>query len=490
MSTRSALPSLLLLCLLGACASDPAPAPTAETEASDESPAFTLPDGFDHALEQYIAGWGRHWPTFRVHGVTSVSRAGEALHRHAWGLKTLTDGTPHDPADAFEIGTLSVHLTHAAVLAMVAKGSIDLDAAAADYAPGLGLPTSITVEHLLTMTSGIGNFTESLVYERVLKKYPAEPASLVESFAKDPLEFAPGTDFAPSLSNTVVLGLILERAYGASYEEAVEALVLTPLKMSNTRYGRVEGASVGLSFHEDEFLVPALENDPRALSASGGWTSTSSDLNALYAGLLGDFLPTSLKRRMLGDNALERPYGFVPRTVAGRDALTWIGRIDGHEHGLVILPGDGVVVLHLANSEVAPGPDIAEAVTGLAYDLPAYPREEARATPIDVASLAGYAGAWSLTASDRDLLLEATDPETARSLMVVKTAFVPDDGLRLHIPGRPVKRMHATGSLAFFFKDRPQSTARIVRTTGAPKLVLERGGGSLHYVYQGPATSG
>ena len=411
--------------------------------------------------------------------MTSVARDGEALQRHAWGLKRLTEGTPHDPTDAFEIGTLSIHLTHAAVLTKVADGSVDLDATAADYVPELGLPTAITVEHLLTMTSGISNFAESLLYERVLKKYPAEPTSLVESFAKDPLEFAPGTDFAPSLSNTVVLGLILERVHGTTYAEAVDALVLTPLEMKNTAYGRVDGASVGLSFHEDEYLVPALDNDPRALCAAGGWTSTSADLNALYAGLLGDFLPTPLKRRMLGDNALERPYGFMLRTVAGRDALTWIGRIDGHEHGLVMVPRDGVVVLHLANSEVAPGPEIAEAVTDLAYDLPAHPREEARPTPVDIASLAGYAGSWSLTASDRDLLMSATDPETARALFEVTTQFVPGDGLRLHVPGRSVKRMHTTGPLAFFFKDRPQSTARVVRTTGKPKLVLERGGGSL-----------
>ncbi len=104
---------------------------------------------------------------------------------------------------------------------------------------------------------------------------------------------------------------------------------------------------------------------------------------------------------------------------------------------------DDLVVIHLAKSEGAPESQIAEAVAQLAYERPA--------------------------------------PETLAAMRAIETSFVEGEGLRLHIHGRPDKRMHPTAPRKFFFKDRPQSTAYITTTAASTMLVLERGGGSLRY---------
>jgi CubicO group peptidase (beta-lactamase class C family) len=470
---------LPFLVAASACASEPSatPAPVEEEAVAER---LALPDDFASDVEIYVDGWGHQWPTFKVHGHTAVFVGGESAYSRAWGLRNLAEETEHTTDDAFEIGTLSVHLTQATTLALVQEGALALDKPAADYID-LPVQKSVTIEHLLTMTSGLPNFTESMMFERLYKRQPASHAALVASFAGDPLEFEPGTDFAPSLSNTVVLGLVIESVTGDAYADVVDAKVLQPLDMEGTRYGRVEGASIGLSFNEGEYLDPVVDADPASLAAAGAWTSTADDLGRLYAAMLGEHFGTRLSRSIWGDNALGQPYGFVPRLVGGREAYAWIGRFDGHEHGVFVVPEDDLVVLHLANSEVAPGSDIAEAVASMAYGLPVTVREEARPVPLDPAPLAAYAGRWVLRPSDLAFVEETADEDTLAALRSVETTFQDAQGLTLHIHGRPAKRMHPTAPRSFFFKDRPQSTARIAGTTDAPLLVLERGGGALHY---------
>lgn len=477
MSVRSLIPPLLLVC--SACATEP-PAKPAEAEAELTAERLVLPEEFAHDVEAYIDGWGRQWPTFKVHGHTAVFVDGKLEFNRAWGLRNLAEEAEHTTHDAFEIGTLSVHLTQATTLALVEDGTLALDKPAADY---IDLPVqgSVTIEHLLTMTSGLPNFTESLMFERLYKRSPASHAALVASFAGDPLEFEPGSDFAPSLSNAVVLGLVIESVTGDDYADVVAAKVLQPLGMAHTRYGRIDGASIGLSFNEDEYLDPVVDADPASLGAAGAWTSTADDLGKLYAAMLGEHFDVRLSRSVWGDNALGQPYGFVPRLVGGREAYAWIGRFDGHEHGVFVVPEDDLVVLHLANSEVAPGSDIAEAVASMAYDLPVSVREEARPVPLDPTPLAVFAGRWVLRPSDLAFVEETADEDTLAALRSVETTFEGASGLTLHIDGRPAKRMHPTAPRSFFFKDRPQSTARIAGTNDAPLLVLERGGGALHY---------
>ncbi len=461
------------------CANDPPAAPPAAAPEDAGPVAFALPEGFATNVESYVQGWGRQWPTFRVHGNTAIFAAGEPVFERAWGFKDIAEQTPHEVTDAFEVGTLSVHLTHAAALALIGEGKLALEKPAADYVE-LPLQRSITVEHLLTMSSGLPTFTESMMFE-VYKRRPASNAAIVASVAGDPLEFEPGSDFAPSLSNAAVLGLLIETVTEQDYADVVRDKVLEPLRMHDTHFGRIEGASVGHWFHESEYLEPVVEAVPESLGAAGGWTSTTADLGKLYTAMLGEHFGSRLTRSQWGNNDLGRPYGFVPTSVGGREAFAWVGRFDGHEHGVIVVPEDDLVVLHLANSEVALGSEIAEAVATMAYDLSVQVREEARPVPLDVAPLARYARTWVLRPSDLVLVEETADEDTLAALRAVETRFVEEQGLSLHIHGRPAKRMHPTAPRRFFFKDRPQSTAHIAGTADAPVLVLERGGGSLHY---------
>ncbi|MBV1861738.1 MAG: hypothetical protein KUG77_25180, partial [Nannocystaceae bacterium] len=91
------------------------------------------------------------------------------------------------------------------------------------------------------------------------------------------------------------------------------------------------------------------------------------------------------------------------------------------------------------------------------------------------------AGRWVMTPRDLQELHATANADTLAVMRAIETRFVEGEGLRLRIHGRPDKRMHPTAPRKFFFKDRPQSTAYITTTAASAMLVLERGGGSLHY---------
>lgn len=467
----------MLFAPLSACGDED---PTDEVSASSQvSRGFELPDVFEPRLETYVHSWGQQWPSFRVHGETAVFVGGERAYGRAWGMRTVAEQTPHEVDDAFEIGTLSVHLTHAAILALARDGDLDLDAPVSDILE-IPIHRDVSVEHLLTMTSGLPNFTESLMFQAVGKTRPATNAQIAATFAGDPLEFEPGEDFAPSISNAVVLGLVLERVTERSYPDAVRQLVLEPLHMDATRYGRVPDASVGHAFDEDEFLDPVLLADPESLAAAGAWTSTAADLGTLYTAMLGEHFGTG-SRRVWGDNAAARPYGFAATTIASQDAFGWVGRFDGHEHGVIIVPAHDLVIVQLGNTEVAPGLQLAEAVATIALGQHVPTRDEARPVPLDPGELAPFARTWVLRPADLAMVEASADDDTLATLRSVQTIYAPGEGLRLRIEGRPVKRMHTYAPRTFFFKDRPQSTARIGGSAEAPTLVLERAGTALHY---------
>ena len=433
----------------------------------------------EHEIDAYVRTWGHSWPAFRFHGEIAVSVRGEVRVAQSHGFRDLAEQVAHEGASSFRLGTLSAHLTAAAALALADEGALELGAPVADYVDGA--PKAIAVEHLLTYTSGLPSFTQDLAFGH-LKHRALSHDTIVQGFLRDPLEFEPGSDFAPSNSNAAMLGLVIERAAGLPYDEVVRTRVLEPLQLEHTTWGEAEDNAVGLVFNEQEHLDVSARVDPRAFGGAGGWSSTTADLHRFYAGVLGgQFGGERSRLRWLGDNAYGRPYALVELSIDSKPAYVWLGRIDGFNSAALVVPSDELVVTVLANSEVLPAEQLATDVAQLAYGVPVAEREEPRAVPVDPAVLARLSADWTITRKTETMLLDAVSPETFDKLRHVQTRWDENtSSLSLLIPDHGRKRMHPLGNGRFFFKDAPQSTATYVASKGV--LVLQRDGTELRYV--------
>ena len=472
----------LLLCsalVTFACEDRTPSAEPPRAEAEPEVPPLALPSDLPARVDDYVAQWGRNWPTFRFHGEIAISVRGELRLRGAYGFRNLAEQERHEGDATFRIGTLSAHIAAATTLALAEEGVLALDDRVDRFVPGV--PRALTIEHLLTHTSGLPSFTQDIAFDH-LKHLPRTHDELVKSFARDPLEFEPGTDFAPSNSNSVLLAAAIEHATGQSFEEVARTRVLERLGMTRTHWGSAPDEVVGLVFDEAEHLAAPDRVDPRAFGASGAWLSTTEDLHRLYANL-DRFGGERAELRFLGDNPHAHPYALVESPLPDRAAYMWLGLIDGFNSAVLVVPDDDLVITVLGNCEVVPAQNVVADIASLVYALPVPERVEPRPAPVAAAELERVAGEWVVTRTSEDMLLESVEPETFDAMRRIRVWH--DAGkLALSVPDWGYKRMHPRSPGRFFFMDGPQSTARLERgaTTDRDVLVLEREGTELRYL--------
>jgi CubicO group peptidase (beta-lactamase class C family) len=136
----------------------------------------------------------------------------------------------------YEIGSVTKQFTAAAVLQLRDEGKLDLDADVTTYLPDY--PTAghtLPLRRLLDHTSGIKGMTEIAAFGPLrVRRLPRDSA--VAMFSAIPFEFAPGEAMIYNNSAYFLLGLIIEKVSGMSYEDYIEQRLFEPLGMNDSRY--------------------------------------------------------------------------------------------------------------------------------------------------------------------------------------------------------------------------------------------------------------
>ncbi len=208
--------------------------------------------------------------------------------------KSLTD------ANTYWLYSATKLLTCTAVMQLVEKGIIRLDAPVSDYLPeynnmnvkcDLGIVSAknaMTIRHLLSMQSGLNYNLESPSVLKVLKETEnmATTRQIVHAMAEEPLDFEPGTHFQYSLSHDV-LGAIIEVVSGQTLGQYFDTHILQPLGMKNTGFALTPKRKATLSalfeFHMDTMTATPVPNLNRYVlsknyeSGGAGLISTAND---------------------------------------------------------------------------------------------------------------------------------------------------------------------------------------------------------------------
>jgi CubicO group peptidase (beta-lactamase class C family) len=230
----------------------------------------------------------------------------------------------------------------------------------------------ITIHHLLTHTSGIPDLTEFPDFDR-FKATPSAPLQTIARFRDMPLDFQPGEQGRYSNSGYVVLGYIIERASGQSYETFLQQNIFEPVHMENTGYDREDGSlAVGYTGFHARWEKPD-DFDMTLPFAAGGLYSTVEDLyrwdQALYTEQLMSqeslhmmFTPHA----MLSNLGISYGYGWFVREVNNRLVLSHSGGIEGFATEMRRYPDDKVTIIILSNRDttdvIAVGNQIARVV--------------------------------------------------------------------------------------------------------------------------------
>ena len=174
----------------------------------------------------------------QFNGAVLVAENGKVIYKGAFGMANMEWGIPNAPDTRFRLGSITKQFTAMLTLQLVEQGKIKLDGKITDYLPDYRKDTGdkVTIHHLLTHTSGIPSYTGLPGFFENVSRNPYKVADFVKKYASGDLEFEPGSKFSYNNSGYFLLGAIIERVTGKTYEQALRDNILDPAGMKNTGY--------------------------------------------------------------------------------------------------------------------------------------------------------------------------------------------------------------------------------------------------------------
>jgi CubicO group peptidase (beta-lactamase class C family) len=306
----------------------------------------------------------------------------------------------------FQIGSVTKLFTALGILQLAEKQKLSLNDSIQKYLPTFPAKGhTITIEHLLTHTSGIKDYVTMSHPDPNAMRRDFEVLEVIDFFKNEPLDFVPGTKSSYSSSGTFLLGYIIEAVSGIPYGKYIEDNIFKPAGMTHSYYG--DNSKVipnrANSYRTEEGVYKNA--DYRSMTvpyAAGALLSTVEDMfkwhRDLYDNkLLGmDLLTKAATASKLADGTKGSfGYGwFVDYVqVQGSPTLAHSGGISGFNSLVMYLPNEEVFVVVLSNLQEAKVQEITTSVATLAIG-----KELISGIHIEDSELDKYKGKYEMTA--------------------------------------------------------------------------------------------
>jgi CubicO group peptidase (beta-lactamase class C family) len=333
-------------------------------------------------------------------GTVLVARGGEVLLNKGYGSANLEWEIPNTPATRFRLGSITKQFTAASILLLEERGKLQLEDPVKKYVPDAPAAwDSITLFNLLTHTSGIPNFTNLPAY-RTLKLEDTPVARTLESVHDKPLDSVPGERMSYSNSGYLVLGHVIERITGGSYEKFVTENIFMPLGMKDSGYD----SNAAIITRRASGYAPSPAGPVNAgfihmsvPHAAGALYSTTEDLLRWEQGLFGGKLISAASlTKMTTPFKSDYALGVVVQTAAGRKVVQHGGGIEGFNTFLAYYPDTRVTVAVLANLNGQAPNQIASKLADLAHGGAVQLTSERKEITVPVATLQKYVGTYEV----------------------------------------------------------------------------------------------
>jgi D-alanyl-D-alanine carboxypeptidase len=312
----------------------------------------------------------------KLRGVPSASVAvvqgGKLVYTHAYGKAHLDPDVAATPEMRYSIGSVSKQFTAAAILLLQEQGKLSLDDAVGKYVPGLTRGDEVTIRQVLSHTSGYQDYwPEDYLMTPMMK--PETAQQILDTWAKKPLDFEPGTKWQYSNTNFVIAGLIVERLSGQTLMEFLVEHIFRPLGMKSV-------------WNSDEKKLTSTDATPYVRAALGplrsapkegrGWmfaagelAMTAHDLALWDESLIAQKVlkPESYKEmfteiKLKNGDGTHYGLGVEVTKRDGHRSIEHSGEVTGFVSDNEVLVDDGVAVVVLTNHMAGGAEQIAQLV--------------------------------------------------------------------------------------------------------------------------------
>ena len=287
-----------------------------------------------------------------------IAREGKVIYHKAFGMANLELNVSMAPDNIFRIASLTKQFTAVAILQLHEKGLLSIEDDIKKYIPDFPSMEKITIANLLSHTSGIKNITDDLWNE--MKRKASTPADLVVMIKKLPPDFKPGTSFNYSNSGFILLGYIIEKVSGKSYEQYISENIFKPLKMDRAYYDHmrtvVPGRASGYVSVSDNEFENADFLDPSLPYAAGALMMSVDDMYKWNKGL---YTYTIIKKETLekaftpftltDGHQITNGFGWGLASFMGSEARQHAGGTDGFSTFAIYLPSEDLFAVGFSN---------------------------------------------------------------------------------------------------------------------------------------------
>ena len=302
-------------------------------------------------------------------GVPSASvaivKGGKLAYTHAFGsarLATAADpAVPATPAMRYSVGSISKQFTAAAILMLQEDGKLSIDDPVGKYVPGLTRGNEVTIRQILSHTSGYQDYwPEDYVMTPMLA--PESAQQILDTWAKKPLDFEPGTQWQYSNTNYVIAGRIVESVTGQPLMELLTRRIFRPLGMTsvwNSDETKLTQADATAYYRHALGPLRIAPKEGRGwMFAAGELAMTAHDLALWDESLIAQSIlkPESYKEmftevKLKDGKGTHYGLGVEVRDRDGHRSIEHSGEVSGFVADNEVLVDDGVAVAVLTNQD-------------------------------------------------------------------------------------------------------------------------------------------
>jgi CubicO group peptidase (beta-lactamase class C family) len=347
-----------------------------------------------------------------------------------YGIANLEHGVPVKSQTVFQSGSINKQFTAMAVMVLVQERKLALDDPISKY---LAVPASwsgITVRHLLTHTSGLGDYPENFSLQR---DYTED--ELLKMVATQPLGFAPGEKWRYSNLGYVTLGILIGKASSEFWGDFLRKRVFDPLDMKHARViseaDVIPNRAAGYVLNDHVLKNQKWVSPSVNATADGSLYFTIEDLAKWDEALEAQKLLSRANYEQMWtpvrlNDGTTAPYGFgwrIAKADSGHRMIEHGGNWQGFASYIVRYPDDRLTVAALCNRSGATAGYIAKRIAG--FYVPALAPRLHTAVKLDPATLSSCAGDYRL--EDRfTIKVSVADSRLETTWLGEKTVLIPE----------------------------------------------------------------
>jgi CubicO group peptidase (beta-lactamase class C family) len=330
----------------------------------------------------------------QFNGTALVAENGKVIFKGGFGMANMEWGIPNAADTKFRLGSITKQFTAMLTLQLVEQGKLKLDGKLSDYLPDYraDVGQKVTIHHLLTHTSGIPSYTGQPGFFENVSRNPYQVTEFVKKYASGDLEFEPGSKFSYNNSGYFLLGAIIERITGKSYEQVLKENIFDPVGMKNTGYDRhdplLQKRASGYTKTPDGYANAAYL-DMSIPYAAGSLYSTVEDLFLWDQALYTDKLISAQSKELMFKPFLEKyAYGWFVTEASFKQndqpvqVITHGGGINGFATIIARFPKEKNLIVILDNTSQPLG-RLNEAIAKILYNQPYTPPKMSIASVLD-----------------------------------------------------------------------------------------------------------